>query len=96
MILKIRVALLNDNEDITFANIVLHHDTCVDPIMKHRNILSGNYTLKRACGLEVELPAEGEAHQAVVPIAIKSELSSVRSDQVSCNREIEYMALLAT
>ena len=94
MILKIRVAPLKDNGDITFAKIVLYHDTCLDQMEKHRSILSGNHTLKCTCGLEVELPVEGQSHQAIVRIAIGSEPGRVEANQVSCNREIEYMALL--
>lgn len=90
MNLKLRVLPLKDSEDISFANIVLYHDTCLDPIIKHRNILSGNYTLKCICGLAVELPAEGQAHQEIVRTAIRGEPGTVEK----INRDIDSMTLL--
>ena len=62
MILGIHVEPLKDNQEISFADVVLYHDTCSDrPLVKHRNIVSGDFTLKCVCGLEVVLPADGQA-----------------------------------
>ena len=96
MIVKIRVEPLKDNEDISFGAIVLYHDTCVDrPMAKRRNVLSGDYTLKCICGLEMELPADGQAQQAIVRVAIGSEPATVEASQVRCNCDVDYVALSA-
>lgn len=94
MILKFRVEPLKDNEDISFGAIVLYHDTCGDrPMVKHRNILSGDCTLKCICGLEMELPADGQAQYAIVRVAIGGEPGTVEASQVRCNRDVDYVAL---
>lgn len=96
MILRIRVQPLKDNEDISFGDIVLYHDTCVErSMMKHRNIVSDDFTLKCICGLEVELPADGQAQQAIVRVAIGSEPGTVEASQVRCNFDVEHVALAA-
>lgn len=94
MILKIRIKPLADNEEISFGDIVLYHDTCTDrPMAMHRNILSGEFILKCICGLEVELPVNGLAQQAIVHVAIGSEPGVVQATQVRCNSVVDYVAL---
>jgi len=96
MVLKIRVEPLKDNVDISFGAVVLYHDTCVDgPMVKHRNVLSADFTLKCSCGLELELPADGQAQQAIVRVAIGGEPGTVEASQVRCNCDVDYVALSA-
>lgn len=96
MILRIRVQPFKDNEDISFGDIVLYHDACVDrPLVKHRNILSDDFTLKCICGLEVELPANGQAQQAIVRVAIGCEPGILHADQFRCNVDVDHAALSA-
>ncbi len=60
MAVSIEVTPLQDRQVIAFHDLHLLHDCGRGAMSKHRNPVTDRYTLRCACGLEIELLAEAQ------------------------------------
>lgn len=92
--LNIRVALLNDNEEISFGAINLYHSQCVEiPMSKHRNVVSDEYMLQCVCGLELTFPTESDAKEKIIKVAVGGTSAFLERDSFGSNQEVASIEL---
>lgn len=74
MEIVLRIDQLTDNQGVSFLDVVLHHVPCMErPLTKHRDIISGAFTLTCRCGLELTFPGVGDSIRRIVRVAIDAQ-----------------------
>ena len=94
MTVSIRVEQLPDNQEISFASVVLYHCPTAQ-VAKRRDLLSGDYTLRCDCGLELVLRSGGSAVERIVRVAIGAEATALESSSYTCTPTTHAVLLAA-
>lgn len=87
MTIFIEVTLLNDNQGISFHDLQLFHAGCTHgELNKHRNPMTGAYTLQCGCGLEIEILDGAGAKAQIIRTAIDGQSRSLSDSGFSSNQ----------
>lgn len=85
MTVSIRIEQFSDSQDISFASIIAYHTSCKGvPFTKHRNLVSGDYTLRCVCGFELVLFYGSGALERIVKVAIGAETAQLEPGTYLC------------
>lgn len=87
MKIEISVRQSQDDQDLGIGNYEFAHIGC-NPMQRHRNPATSDYTLRCQCGIEVLFPQDGVAAGTITDTVIDGETrqlpaKSFKSDQVS-------------
>lgn len=86
MAVCIHVTPVSDNRSISFGNLKLSHARCEpEEFKKHKDPLTGTYSLSCACGLKIELPDNGDAMTKIILTAINEQPQTLSEGSFSCD-----------